>query len=203
MAFDRYMIQVRAGAHPKLRELTPQERYVFFLGVLSLAAQANPRGSLHVGGRAVDWRDVASECSVRGQVATRAMAKLRQIGIIESSDDGNEYVHDFDDYNPKPRTDATNAERQRRYRQRRNGRYVTSRNAGEVEKLKEEGPLNPPARNGAAATDEQARWQALYARLPEFAPLSIRHAVHHFNTLGTTPTPEDIRRYLANEEPQQ
>src|SRR5262249_2918489 len=63
-------------------------------------------------------------------------------------------VHDWADYNPEPRSDATNAERQRRWRENRRNvtgpRYVTGRNAGEVEvevKEEEEPPLPPLARN--------------------------------------------------------
>jgi hypothetical protein len=165
-AFDRYMIAVGAGRHPKLRDLTINQRYVFFTGVLSVAAESPRRGFLMVGERQANGRDIAAACGADGRLVARTLERCRAVGLVETDPDtGFEFVHDWWDYNPDPRVDATNAERQRRYRERqrnasRNTSPVTSRNALEVEVEVEEPPLKPPpgrnaTRNGRGSGQRQ------------------------------------------------
>lgn len=125
--FDRYMVVTGAARHAKFRRLTIPERHAFFLGVLSIAAQAPIRGCLLVGNLAADAGDVASEADVPEKVAESAMVKLRLVGVLLADDElGCEVVHDFHEWNPAPKSDATNAERQRRYRDK----LKASRNGG-------------------------------------------------------------------------
>lgn len=118
--FDRYMIGLGAARHVKFRRLTIPERYAFFMGVLSIAAQSPVRGCLTVGSLRVEPADVAGECGVPTKVAASALVKLRAIGIIyEDPELDCERVHDFDDWNPEPRVgplDATASRRQALFR---------------------------------------------------------------------------------------
>lgn len=121
--FDRYMIAAGAARHAKFRRLNTNERHAFFMGVLSLAAQAPIRGCLLIGELEADARDVAGEADVPERVAESALVKLRQVGVIYRDEAlGCERVHDFEEWNPAPKKDTTNAERQRRYKERRNAR---------------------------------------------------------------------------------
>jgi hypothetical protein len=157
--FDRYMVAIGAGRHVKFRRLTVPERYAFFMGVLSVAAQAPVRGCLLVGSLNAEAADIAAEADVPEKVAQSALAKLRQIGVVYHDDAlGCERVHDFEEqWNPAPKHDPTNAERQRRHRAKltagRNGTVTPDSNAavtppeveGEVEEKK---PPQPPAERG-------------------------------------------------------
>lgn len=157
--FDRYMIVAGSARHAKFRRLTTAERHAFFLGVLSLAAQAPIRGCLLVGDLQADENDVAGEADVTVREARSAMEKLRAVGVIYRDEDlGCERVHDFEEWNPPPKRDATNADRQRRYKDRlrasgnavTNGTVtavtspsLTASNGGEVE-VEEKTPVTPP-----------------------------------------------------------
>lgn len=156
--FDRYMIAIGASRHIKFRRLTIPERYAFFMGVLSIAAQAPIRGRLLVGELNAEPEDVAAEAGVPVRVARHAIEKLRSVGVIVSDPEHHcEAVHDFNDWNPEPKRDETNAERQRRYRAKRNATSnasnaatstvsngsVTACNADEVEVEVEVTPLTP------------------------------------------------------------
>lgn len=168
--FDRYMVGLGAGRHIKFRRLTVPERYAFFMGVLSLAAQSPVRGCLVIGSLPVEPADVAAEADVPERVAASALEKLRAVNVIERHADGFDWVHDFDDWNPAPK-DPTGADRQQRYRDRhRNGdvtRYVTAENAvtgrdasrAEVKReVEEEKPLAPsaPRSRGAIGPDSHS-----------------------------------------------
>lgn len=153
--FDRYMIAIGASRHVKFRRLSIPERYAFFMGVLSIAAQSPIRGCLLVGDLNAEPEDVAAEAAVPVRVARSAMDKLRTVGVIVRDETNDcEAIHDFTDWNPEPKRDETNAERQRRYRARRNGvtdavtstvsnGHVTADNALEVEVEVEVTPLPP------------------------------------------------------------
>jgi hypothetical protein len=154
--FDRYMVAIGAGRHVKFRRLTVPERYAFFMGVLSVAAQAPVRGCLLVGSLNAEAADIAAEADVPEKVAQSALAKLRQIGVVYHDDAlGCERVHDFEEqWNPAPKHDPTNAERQRRHRAKltagRNGTVTPDSNAAvtppEVEgEVEEKNPPQPPA----------------------------------------------------------
>lgn len=183
--FDRYMVGLGAGRHVKFRRLTIPERYAFFMGVLSLAAQSPERGCLMIGSLRVEAGDVAAEADVPEKVAASAMEKLRAVGVIE--DDGHfEWVHDFEEWNPGPKSDATNAERQRRYQAKLKAAHdavsngvsdetpapvLTATNAppcveGELEGEREREKTSPAASGGVAESRSAiarrvfAHWQA-------------------------------------------
>lgn len=152
--FDRYMVVAGAARHAKFRRLTTNERHAFFLGVLSLAAQAPIRGCLLVGDLEANEEDVAGEADVSVKDARSALEKLRQVGILYRDEElGCERVHDFSEWNPEPKRDPTAAERQRRHRERLQARHgdVTVRDDRdgngesrvEVE-VEVEDPVTPP-----------------------------------------------------------
>lgn len=118
-AFDRYMVAVGAARHVKFRRLSDAERLAFFLGVLSIAAQAPVRGRLLIGDLRAEPEDIAAEAAVKVAVARSCMSKLRDVGVlVDDVEFGCERVHDFDDWNPPPRRDRTAADRQARRRAR-------------------------------------------------------------------------------------
>jgi hypothetical protein len=142
--FDRFMVDVELGSNPKIGRLNDREFRCLVCGVWALAAKANPRGYLVVAGQAATERDVAYQgrCSV--SLARTTLGRLRQLGMVEMDERvGFEVCHDWDALNPGPRPDPTNADRQRRFRNRHNGARngesnvtdnggVTESNAGEV-----------------------------------------------------------------------
>lgn len=141
--FDRFMVDVHIGTNRKIRRLTVPERWCHVAGVLPVAAQAPIRGRLLVGQQDATERDYAETAGVSVAIARSAVAKLREIGvIIPDEDNGCEQVHDFEQVNPQPKEDRTNAERQRRYREARNG----TRNA--VTNGEHNGVSNTPVTEG-------------------------------------------------------
>jgi hypothetical protein len=125
--FDRYMVVSGAGRHIKFARLTDAERCAHFLGVLSIAAQAPVRGCLLVGEQEAEALEVAQEARVTEKAAASALRKLKAVGVLTRDDDLDCWrVHDWADVNPEPKTDATNAERQQRYRDRRKARNAPS-----------------------------------------------------------------------------
>lgn len=102
----------------KLRKhLTPEERWIYVC-VIAIAGEAEPRGDFTIHGEVVEESDLADEAGVSVKAAASALKKLRHIGLLEGLD-GVDVVHDFDDYNPAPKTDSTATERQQRLRDRR------------------------------------------------------------------------------------
>lgn len=121
--FDRFMLDVNIASHPKLARLTVPERWTLVAGILPLAAVSPIRGLLLIGHQRVEAEDVAHHARVPVKVATAAMEKLRAVGMLVHNPDLNcDEVHDWDDWNPAPKSDPSNADRQRRFRERRNAR---------------------------------------------------------------------------------
>ena len=146
--FDRFMVVNEIAGNPKIARLTDAEFRCLIQGVWPLASKSQPRGYLLVGSLPAEDRDIANQARCSVAVARRTMKKLRELEMVVRDEElGVECCHDWDEINPKPKVDATNAERQRRYRQR----LVTLRNAvtnGDVTPLKLEGeegkPPQPP-----------------------------------------------------------
>lgn len=140
--FDRFMVDVEVGRSLKLARLTVPERLCHIVGVLAVAAKAPVRGCLLVGEHEASAAEIALQASVTLGVAKSTLVKLQDVGVLERDEELACWrVHDWVEYNPEPRHDATNTERQRRYRERRNAR----RNAGD------NAPGNavtPPVSNG-------------------------------------------------------
>jgi hypothetical protein len=155
-AFDRFMVSTQIGTNRKLRRLNPAERWCFVAGVLPIAAMSPIRGCLIVGRDEAEARDYAEQSGVTVAVVRSTLQKLRDVGMVYANPDmGCEVVHDFEDWNPPPKKDPTNAERQRRYRERhRNAPSSNGVTPGREEK--EEG--NNGARALAAVRDQQQRW---------------------------------------------
>lgn len=142
MAFDRYMIRYSAGTHPKFATFTDGERCAHFLGVLPIAAQSPVRGCLLVGDLPAEAAHVAAVAGVSRKTAASAMKKAQAGGMLEhDADRGCLRVHDWDDHNPAPKQDRTNAERQKRFRDRQSNAVTNAVTNGsvtppEVKKLK-------------------------------------------------------------------
>jgi len=144
------MLATRIRHTGKLRRnLRPNERWVYVC-VLTIAGEAAPRGAFLIGGQEPTAADMADEAAVSLPVARKALGLLRQLGLLEQDATGIWWVRDFDGHNPTPRSDRTNAERQRRYRER-NGESngtgnETLRNADNTdeEKRREEKRSNTP-----------------------------------------------------------
>jgi hypothetical protein len=117
------MVDVHIASNPKLARLTIQERWCHIAGILSLAALSPIRGHLLVGHDPAEIADIARRAGVSVAIARSTVDKLRKVGVLERDEAiGCDVVHDFDDWNPPPKTDRTNAERQKRYRERHNDR---------------------------------------------------------------------------------
>ena len=132
--FDRFMVDVHIASHPKLSRLNVPERWCFVGGILSLAALAPVRGRLLIGNHRAEPEDVAAHARVSVGVARATMDKLRAVGMLVPDDELDcEAVHDFEEWNPPPKNDPTNADRQHRYRDRHrnasNGSVTPGRNA--------------------------------------------------------------------------
>lgn len=124
--FDRFMVHVDVGTDEKLAQLTDVERLCHIAGVLAVAAKSPVRGRLLVGDREATPREIAKRSDVSVRVARSTMDKLIDVGVLTRDDDLDCWrVHNWERFNPDPKQDRTNAERQARYRAKR----VTLRNA--------------------------------------------------------------------------
>lgn len=157
--YDRFMVHVDIGTEEKLARLTDAERLCHIAGVLAIAAKAPIRGRLLVGDQEAEAREIARRASVSERVARSTVKKLVEVGVLVRDDDLDCWrVHNWENFNPEPKQDATNAERQRRYRERRNAARnaqrngvtpvpitapVTASNAPEVKKEVEQPPQPP------------------------------------------------------------
>jgi hypothetical protein len=127
--FDRFMIHVDIGTDEKLLGLTDSERVCHMAGVLALAAKSPIRGCLIVGDTEADAQHLAIRARVSVKVARSTLAKLLDVGVLVRDEDlGCLRVHNWDRFNPPPKRDTTNAERQARWRLRQAARNA-SRNA--------------------------------------------------------------------------
>src|SRR5207244_8772514 len=105
-------------------------RWAYVAGVRSLAAQSPIRGALLLTDQEhVTDQDIADEARISPRDAAAAMAKFRELGMLEADDHGVEWVHDWDQINPDPKpSDLPESTRQRKRAQRerqREGRDVT------------------------------------------------------------------------------
>lgn len=134
--FDRYMVALGMGTHPKFARLTHAEFRAHIVGVLAIAAMSPVRGMLLIGDLPAEAVHIARAAGVSERTARSAMYKLIEVGVlIDDEEHDCLRVHNWDDMNPSPKTDRNNAERQRRFRAR-NARVttaVTARNGREVE----------------------------------------------------------------------
>lgn len=172
VAFDKFMVVNEIASNAKVARLTDQEFRCLLQGVWPMASKSSPRGYLLVGSLAAEASDVANQARCTVAVAKKTLKKLRDMGmIVLDSDTGWEFCHDWDEINPSPRNDPTNAERQAKFRARRkaesggesnvtrNGRNgeIALRNAREVEVEEEEQlcsrtPNTPRTGGGRAAS---------------------------------------------------
>lgn len=145
--FDRFMVHVDVGTDEKLASLSSAERLCHIVGVLAVAAKSPVRGRLLVGDREATPREIAKRADVSVRVARSTMDKLIDVGVLTRDEDLDCWrVHNWERFNPDPKQDRTNAERQARYRDKR----VTVRNA----------PSNAPRNgvsNGSVTPPEEER----------------------------------------------
>lgn len=118
--FDRFMVDNEVGRNLKLMRLTDAEFRAFLCGVLPIASKADTRGAFMVGAAPATAEDVAHQSlKTSAKVAESCLRKLREMRMLEFDDAlGGEWVHDFDEYNPTPKQDPTNAKRQAEWRAR-------------------------------------------------------------------------------------
>lgn len=141
------MVALDAAANPKIKRLKrkggKEARWAFFHGVLPIAAKADMRGSFCVGSVPADVDDVVDVADVTLAEAKRMLDLVRELGMLERDEDGIEWVHDFEVYNPEPKKDPTAAKRARAYRERQRARRdgtVTSHRDGRDANA----PVTPP-----------------------------------------------------------
>lgn len=208
--FDRVMIDVEAGRSLKLRPLDDSEFRCFIAGVLPIAAKSPERGCLLIGSRRADSADIAVQSGVRRRkAASSALTKLRDLGILYEDECLNcERVHDFEEWNPPPKFDATNAERQRRHRERlsrnapsnasRNGVTNTPVTPGREEKVEGKTPPKPPQggrqRDNALYREELRDFAA--SAFPGAALPAATAAVEQAVRWGDAQTVDDVRAFV-------
>lgn len=117
--FPAFMVDTEIGGNLKLIGLTDSEFRAHVAGVLPIAAKSQIRGRLLIGDLPASADHVAAQARVKPAVARSALKKLRDVGVVvHDSEFGCERVHEFEDWNPAPKTDRTAAERQQRRRDR-------------------------------------------------------------------------------------
>lgn len=166
-AFNRFMLDVEIGHNLKLIGLTDSEWRAHVAGVLPIAAKSQIRGRLLIGDLPAGPEHVAHQAGVKPAVARRTLAKLRDVGVIvPDAEFGCERVHDFEEWNPAPKTDRTAAERQQRRRDR----------------LRQERDVTPPSRRDGrdiTPTKEKGREEEDQGRNPqEGSPLRSTGSSH-------------------------
>lgn len=125
--FDRYMIHVDVGTDEKLAGLNHNERLCHVVGVLAVAAKSPLRGYLIVGDAEATAAQIGRRAATTEKVARATIEKLVAVGILIRDDEvGALRVHNWENFNPAPKNDPTNAERQRRWRERNGARNATS-----------------------------------------------------------------------------
>lgn len=154
--FDRFMVDVRNGTNFKLAHLSHAHYRAFFSAVVPIAALSKVRGAFMVNGEPATVEHMRLMAPKLTQAECRtALEVFRATGMLEHDEElGGEWVHDFEEWNPEPKGDNTNAERQKRYRDRqrasRNGTVTAPRN-GEVTPTEEEEKGKEEKKNQAAS----------------------------------------------------
>lgn len=208
--FDRFMMAVDNGHNLKLARLTDAEFRALVQGVWPIAAKADPRGAFMVGSLPATADDVVFMApKVSRRTATACLAKLRELGMLEHDDElGGEWVHDWDTVNPAPKSDRTNADRQARYRDRRNAERNAVSNGDvtppEVRRGEGNNPPDPPkggrSRDIAEYEERLAAWSA--SVVPEadahYCLPGVKHAISAISASRSMPTAESVRWYAAN-----
>lgn len=116
-SYDRFMVDVRNGTSFKLAALSHAHYRAFFSAVVPIAAMSQMRGAFMVDDEpaTAEHMRVASPKLTLAECAT-ALDVFRKAGLLDRDEDGIEWVHHFEEWNPEPKKDSTNAERQQRYR---------------------------------------------------------------------------------------
>lgn len=125
--FDRFMVHVDIGTDEKLARLNDSERLCHIAGVLAIAAKSPIRGCLLVGEFEAGAQEIARRAGVSERTAKSTITKLADVGVLVRDEDYDCWrVHNWERFNPEPKPDPTNAERQQRYRDRRRARNAES-----------------------------------------------------------------------------
>lgn len=122
--FDRFMADVRNGTNFKIAPLSHAHYRAFFSAVLPIAAMSKVRGAFMVNGEPATAEHMRLMAPTLTAAECRsALTAFRAAGLLEHDEDlGGEWVHDFEEWNPEPKRDTTNADRQARYRDRMKAR---------------------------------------------------------------------------------
>lgn len=159
--YDKFMVAVDAAHNSKIRRLKragKDARWAWFHGVLPIAASAPMRGSFCVGELAADADDVAGAAEVSVGEARKTLQVAREIGLLERDEEGVEWVHDFEDYNPEPKRDSTSPDRSRRYRERQRAkRHGTVTAKSHRDGRDANGPVTPPEVEGEEEVEAELR----------------------------------------------
>lgn len=127
--FDCFMVHTKIAGHRTMAALTVSEKWCYVAGILALAGESPIRGTLLVTeDRRADELEVAHQAHVTIAVARATLRKAAEAGLIVEDDELECWrVRDWDQYNPKPKTDRTAAERQQRRRDKlKSNRDVTA-----------------------------------------------------------------------------
>lgn len=221
--FDRFMIAVGIGSNPKIGRLTDAEFRCLVAGVWPIAAVSPVRGRLLIGDMRAEARDIAHQAHVSERVAERTLEKLRALGmLIPDGEFDCERCHDWEEINPPPKKDPTNAERQARHRalaKARNAARNGTSNANvtplvtptEVEE-EVEAPFDSPASGGTATapikpggnrkTDQAAYREQFTAWAAQHFPgapvAGVEQIVTWMRSHGKEPLPDAVRQFAAD-----
>lgn len=134
-SFEHFMMHVANGRNGKLARFSDAQFRALVQGVLPIAAEATIRGTFMIGDTPATAEDVAFKApKVSKRVAQSAIELMRSLGMLEFDDEiSGEWVHDWHEHNPAPKTDRTATERQRRKREKeRASRPVTAASRRDV-----------------------------------------------------------------------
>lgn len=214
MSLPHIMLHTKVGASLKVCRLSPAERWAWAGGVLCIAGEADVRGTLTIAdGIPATAEDVARKADVPLSVARSALGKLREFRMLDPDEHGVEWVHDWDEHQPKPKRDTTAAERKRRQRNRDRHAPVTpvvTRDSHgvtppEVEVEVRTTPPDPPA-GGNRRRDRDEYEQQLTAWSASIVPeadesyrlAGVRHALSVIEGQHKQPTAQGVRWYAAH-----
>lgn len=115
--YDRFMVTVEIASNAKVGRLTDAEFRCMVTGVWALAAKAPVRGCLLIGDLKAEPGDIARQARCSVAVAKRTLRKMRELGMLENDDENScERVHDWNEYQPSPRTSSEDIQRQSLHR---------------------------------------------------------------------------------------
>jgi hypothetical protein len=168
------MVHVTIGRDPLLkRRFTEGERWCWVAGILATAADSPIRGWLFLTERvAATAADIADIAGVREKTAEKTLEKAIKFGLVAHDETVDcLFVPGFDRYNPPPkRDDKTNADRQKRYRER-----VRNAESNAVTNAVTETPVTPGREEKGREENVEPKGSTNKAEHPDFAAWLSHH----------------------------